>query len=39
VFPDFTNPKTVEWWYNQAKLFHDILPYDGLWTVRYSAVI
>jgi len=35
VFPDFTNPKTVEWWYNQAKQFHDILPFDGLWTVRY----
>lgn len=35
VFPDFTNPKTTEWWYNAAKQFHDIVPFDGLWTVRY----
>jgi lysosomal alpha-glucosidase len=31
VFPDFTNPKTTDWWYEQAKAFHDQLPYDGLW--------
>jgi len=34
VFPDFTNPKTADWWYDQAERFHGILPFDGLWTVR-----
>jgi hypothetical protein len=32
--PDFTNPKTVEWWTNAAAAYHDIVPFDGMWIVR-----
>ncbi|XP_048170897.1 maltase-glucoamylase-like [Corvus hawaiiensis] len=31
VFPDFTNPECTSWWVNECKLFHDTVPYDGLW--------
>jgi hypothetical protein len=34
AFPDFTNPKTVEWWTNAAAAYHDIVPFDGMWIVR-----
>ncbi|CAF4986717.1 unnamed protein product [Rotaria sp. Silwood1] len=30
AFPDFTNPKTTEWWTNCAARFHDIIPFDGM---------
>ena len=39
VFPDFTNPKAADWWYNQAKNFHDVVPFDGLWTVRHFSTV
>ncbi|XP_068879916.1 sucrase-isomaltase, intestinal [Aphelocoma coerulescens] len=31
VFPDFTNPECTSWWVDECKLFHDTVPYDGLW--------
>jgi alpha-glucosidase (family GH31 glycosyl hydrolase) len=33
AFPDFTNPKTVEWWTDAAAAYHDIVPFDGMWIV------
>ncbi|BFZ03803.1 hypothetical protein BsWGS_06842 [Bradybaena similaris] len=31
AFPDFFHPQAVDYWYKQAKSFHDQLPFDGLW--------
>ncbi|CAF3783626.1 unnamed protein product [Rotaria sordida] len=31
VFPDFTNPKTVEWWTKLLGAYHEIIPVDGMW--------
>ncbi|CAH1272390.1 MGAM [Branchiostoma lanceolatum] len=31
VFPDFTNPTTVQWWGDHCESFHKVIPYDGLW--------
>uniref|UniRef100_A0A0N5AMQ5 Maltase n=1 Tax=Syphacia muris TaxID=451379 RepID=A0A0N5AMQ5_9BILA len=33
AFPDFLDPsnKTTEWWTNEFKLYHDQLPFDGIW--------
>ncbi|UJR37339.1 hypothetical protein I4U23_030047 [Adineta vaga] len=31
VFPDFTNPKTVDWWTRTAAAFHERIPFDGMW--------
>ncbi|XP_045686065.1 maltase-glucoamylase, intestinal-like isoform X3 [Phyllostomus hastatus] len=31
VYPDYTNPKTAEWWIQMCMEFKDILDYDGIW--------
>ncbi|RUS71085.1 hypothetical protein EGW08_021146 [Elysia chlorotica] len=31
AFPDFFHPNAYNYWYSQAKQFHDKLPFDGLW--------
>ncbi|KAJ6332592.1 hypothetical protein OIU77_008621 [Salix suchowensis] len=30
-FPDFLNEAGREFWSNEIKLFHELLPFDGLW--------
>ncbi|KAG0560995.1 hypothetical protein KC19_9G028900 [Ceratodon purpureus] len=30
-FPDFLNPKGKEWWTNEVSMFHEKVPFDGLW--------
>jgi hypothetical protein len=36
AFPDFTNENAVEWWTSIAAVFHDTIPFDGIWIVRKS---
>uniref|UniRef100_A0A4W4FQF6 P-type domain-containing protein n=1 Tax=Electrophorus electricus TaxID=8005 RepID=A0A4W4FQF6_ELEEL len=31
AFPDFSNPDTHEWWYQNLQKFHSKVPFDGLW--------
>ncbi|CAF1325747.1 unnamed protein product [Adineta steineri] len=31
AFPDFTNPNATDWWTNISSIFHDIVPFDGMW--------
>jgi alpha-D-xyloside xylohydrolase len=31
VYPDFLNPDATRWWTNEVRLFHDQLPFDGMW--------
>ncbi|XP_061191912.1 lysosomal alpha-glucosidase-like [Saccostrea echinata] len=31
VFPDFTNPKTTDYWTQMTKAFHDKVKFDGMW--------
>ncbi|CAA2973274.1 alpha-glucosidase [Olea europaea subsp. europaea] len=30
-FPDFVNPSCGAFWNNEIKIFHEVLPFDGLW--------
>ncbi|XP_065410413.1 sucrase-isomaltase, intestinal-like isoform X1 [Chrysemys picta bellii] len=31
VFPDYTNPRTADWWIQMCVEFKTVLDYDGLW--------
>uniref|UniRef100_A0A7I3ZZJ0 Maltase n=1 Tax=Physcomitrium patens TaxID=3218 RepID=A0A7I3ZZJ0_PHYPA len=31
VYPDFLNPNATLWWTNEVQLFHDQIPFDGMW--------
>ncbi|XP_004639568.1 lysosomal alpha-glucosidase isoform X2 [Octodon degus] len=31
AFPDFTNPKTLDWWQDMVSEFHAQVPFDGMW--------
>ncbi|CAN0283402.1 unnamed protein product [Lampetra planeri] len=31
AFPDFTNRATRQWWSENLKSLHDLVPFDGLW--------
>ncbi|XP_016047998.1 lysosomal alpha-glucosidase isoform X2 [Erinaceus europaeus] len=31
VFPDFTNPETLNWWQDMVAEFHAQVPFDGMW--------
>ncbi|XP_041085570.1 lysosomal alpha-glucosidase [Polyodon spathula] len=31
AFPDFSNPETHQWWYENLQKFYDKIPFDGLW--------
>nr|XP_001504613.1 sucrase-isomaltase, intestinal [Equus caballus] len=31
VYPDFTNPSCIDWWANECSIFHQEVPYDGIW--------
>jgi len=39
VFGDFTHPNAADWWFNEAKEFHDLIPFDGLWAVTISIIL
>lgn len=36
AFPDFTNPDAIQWWTDIANLYHDMVPFDGMWIVCFS---
>ncbi|XP_078266999.1 sucrase-isomaltase, intestinal [Rhinoraja longicauda] len=31
VFPDYTNPRCVQWWIDECEKFHQEIKYDGIW--------
>ena len=33
MFPDFTNPKSYDYWTQMTKDFHDKVQFDGMWIV------
>ncbi|XP_059310356.1 alpha-glucosidase-like, partial [Lycium ferocissimum] len=36
-FPDFINPRCDVFWSNEIKIFHDLLPIDGIWNDMNEA--
>lgn len=38
VFPDFTHPNATQWWTDMAAAYHQMVPFDGMWIVRYFVV-
>ena len=39
AFPDFTNPKTIDWWTRAVSAFHEIIPFDGMWIVSLNGIL
>ena len=33
VFPDFFDDDTIKWWKNNAEVYHNDIPFDGMWIV------
>ena len=31
LYPDFFHPNAQEFWYEEIKKFHDVVPFDGMW--------
>lgn len=38
VWPDFTNPKTMEYYANMMGNMHDSFAYDGAWIVSFESL-
>lgn len=38
MYPDYTNPKTAEWWIQMCMEFKNILDYDGIWIVSLNLL-
>ena len=36
AFPDFTNPKALDWWQDMVTEFHAQVPFDGMWIVSVA---
>jgi len=31
VYPDFTHPNATSYWLSQLQLYHEMVPFDGIW--------
>jgi len=39
VWPDFTHPRTVDYWVRQLERLHREIPFDGAWIVSVSMTV